>query len=769
MPLKTLFALAHLALLLLSLSSLTTAQTTANVLRGQVVDATTGEAIAKAKVIVQSSNQTNEASTTTDDAGFFVFNNLIADEIELTVSTVNYALLKRRITLTTNEETSVTLALSQEAATLKEEVTVSAAPFDPLTSNSVASEQRLTKTELAQTSSVIVSDPLRAAQALPGVVANDDFRSEFAVRGAGFDRLGLFVDDAQTDNFVYTVRGYNDTGSLSIINGDALESVALLAGAYPARYGDSTAGAVVLETREGNRVKRNVRVGASVTNVNGIIDAPFAGKRGAYLFSARKSFAGLITRRLQNEVEDTNPPPVVEFADGQGKIVYDLNQRHKLALSAIFGNFDLDVNIPRERLGINALSTSGSRNLLLNFAHIYAPNERTVINSRLIQTRIHFANRNRVNFTLDDGTRTQTGVRSDASFNFSNLPSHRFEVGFYLRSLGAEGSSSRTFFPSNTSENISLFDARSFEQGYYAQDAYTNERLNLTLSGGARIERSGRSDETFFMPRASLSYSFGRDLYRVRAGFGTYRQFPDFNELFGMNGNPNLKADRATHYNLSFERFFGERTRLLVETYNRTERRLAYSLTEPRIADNAFTFINFPFRNALDGYARGVEITAQRRSANGLTGFVSYAYSRTRLRDDALNTSFPSDFDQPHTVTVFANYRFTGTFNLSAQWRAGTGTPVTGFYREQDNRYFLSDRRNQARIPAYSRVDIRAAKTFLFDRFRLTLNGEVLNLLNRDNLRFIGFDGFDFNTGRVFGRLTRTLPVLPSAGVVIEF
>lgn len=767
MPRKTLFSLALPALLLLTFSSLATAQTTSNALRGQVVDATTGEAIAKAKVVVQSSNQSNELSTTTDDAGLFVFDNLTAGEIELTVSTVNYALLKRRITLEADEETSVTVALSQEAATLKEEVTVSVAPFDSLTSTAVASEQRLTKTELAQTSSVIVSDPLRAAQALPGVVANDDFRSEFAVRGAGFDRVGLFIDDAQTDNFVYTVRGFSDTGSLSIINGDALESVALLAGAYPARYGDSTAGAVVLETREGNRVKRNVRVGASVTNVNGIIDAPFANKRGAYLFSARKSFAGLITRRLQNEVEDTNPPPIVEFADVQGKIVYDLNQRHKLALSAIFGDFDLDVNIPREQLGINSLSTSGSRNSLLNFAHTYTPNERTVINSRFINTRLNFANRNRENSILDDGTRTQTGVRSDASFNLTRFPNHRLEAGIYLRSLGAEGSSARTL--SNTREIISLFDERSFEQAYYAQDSYTNERLNLTLTGGARVERSGRSDETFFMPRASLSYSFGEDLYRVRAGFGTYRQFPDFNELFGMNGNPNLKADRATHYNLSFERFFGQRTRLLVEAYNRTERRLAYSLTEPRIAGSTFDFINFPFRNALNGYARGIEITAQRRSANGLTGFVSYAYSRTRLRDDALNIRFPSDFDQPHTVTLFGNYRFTDTFNLSAQWRAGTGTPVTGFYRARDNNYFLSDTRNTARIPAYSRVDVRAAKTFLFDRFRMTLNGEVLNLLNRDNLRFIGFDGFDFNSGRVFGNLTRTLPILPSAGVVFEF
>jgi hypothetical protein len=45
----------------------------------------------------------------------------------------------------------------------------------------------------------------------------------------------------------------------------------------------------------------------------------------------------------------------------------------------------------------------------------------------------------------------------------------------------------------------------------------------------------------------------------------------------------------------------------------------------------------------------------------------------------------------------------------------------------------------------------------------------VLNLLNRNNLRYAGFDFFDPGTGRVFGQLDRVLPILPSAGVVIEF
>jgi hypothetical protein len=82
--------------------------------------------------------------------------------------------------------------------------------------------------------------------------------------------------------------------------------------------------------------------------------------------------------------------------------------------------------------------------------------------------------------------------------------------------------------------------------------------------------------------------------------------------------------------------------------------------------------------------------------------------------------------------------------------------------------YFLSVERNLERVPPYSRVDVRLSKAFLFNRWKLTVTGEVINLLNKQNVRYAGFDGFGFD-GRVFGQLDRLLPILPSAGVVIEF
>ena len=131
--------------------------------------------------------------------------------------------------------------------------------------------------------------------------------------------------------------------------------------------------------------------------------------------------------------------------------------------------------------------------------------------------------------------------------------------------------------------------------------------------------------------------------------------------------------------------------------------------------------------------------------------------------------SFVADTEQRHLLNTYASYRFTDTWNLSSVFRFGSGPPIPGFFRQVGSAFFLSDRRNEVRLPDYARLDVRLSKAFLFKRWKLTATGEVLNLLNRNNLRYAGFDGFEIGTGRVFGQLDRVLPILPSAGVVIEF
>jgi outer membrane receptor protein involved in Fe transport len=337
----------------------------------------------------------------------------------------------------------------------------------------------------------------------------------------------------------------------------------------------------------------------------------------------------------------------------------------------------------------------------------------------------------------------------------------------YIRRLNVDSLAQQFDFFGTTAFDEGTFKRSGTEQGYYVQDTWGDEKHHLNLTGGLRLEHSGVTRETKFSPRASFVWSID-DKWKVRAAAGRYYQFPDFNRMFGLFGNPALKSEASTHYSGSIERLIGNRTRIFAEVYDRQETNLFFSLNEPRLSGSLITFGGPPFQNSLNGYARGFELTVQRRSANKLAGWISYGYSRTRVTDDQDKIAFVSDSDQRHTVNVYGNYRFADTWNFSSEWRYGSGQPLTGFFGHDSAGYFLSTQRNQVRIPYYSRVDVRLSKAFLFKKAKLTLTGEVLNLLNHNNVRYAGFDLF-FSNGRIRGQLERVLPILPSAGIVIEF
>ena len=736
-------------------------QTRASVnVRGRVVDARTGEPIAKVRVIVSGS----DLSTTTNENGEFAFDNLPAGQIELYITTVTFGLVKKTITIAESNNPVFEIALNESAAALTENVTVSAGPFDRTEANA-PSEQSLNKRELQELSSVLVSDPLRAAQALPGVAANDDYRSEFAVRGAGFDRVGLYVDGILTDNFVHTIAGgYPDTGSLSVINADTVDSVTLLSSAFPARFGYRSGSILDVSTREGNRVKPAGRFTAALSGLGGVVDGPFDGGRGAYLFAARKSYLGYLVRRFNDQFDNTNNPPVLSFADGQGKLIYDITKEDQVGFSLILGDFTFDRNRDRDLLGFNQVFRGNTRNLMANgfWTRTLSPN--SFLQTRVFGLRSTFKNINRNDNTLQDGNRSQFGVRFDVSHQ---LNANRVEAGLYIRRLSVNSTNNFfDFFDGLPVDSIG-FDRNGVEQGYYLQNTWTNERHGLALTGGLRLEHSGATSETNLSPRGSFALTISQR-WKFRLGAGRYYQFPDFEQMFGRFGNPALKSEHATHFNAAVERLLGNRTRVVAEVFDREDRGLFFSLNEPRLFNGFVTFNEFPFQNSLKGHARGFELTVQRRSANRFGGWLSYAYARTELTDARDGLVFPSDADQRHTLNAYANYRFNDTWNLSSELRYGSGQPIPGFFGQDSQGYFLTAERNQTRVPFYNRVDVRLSKAFLFKRWKMTLTGEVLNVLNRRNVRYAGFDFFNFD-GRVFGQLDRVFPILPSAGVVIEF
>ena len=95
---------------------------------------------------------------------------------------------------------------------------------------------------------------------------------------------------------------------------------------------------------------------------------------------------------------------------------------------------------------------------------------------------------------------------------------------------------------------------------------------------------------------------------------------------------------------------------------------------------------NAPWLNSERGYSRGAQIFLQRRTANGFTGWISYAYGHAEIRDGDLGVSFPSDYDQRHTFNAYVSRRLRPTVNVSARFTYGSGMPLAGLLSRGNRR-----------------------------------------------------------------------------------
>ncbi|HYN08954.1 MAG TPA: TonB-dependent receptor [Vicinamibacterales bacterium] len=725
----------------------------AGVIRGVVLDRAGGSPIADVSVRIQDGPQ----AITTDAAGRFELRDVPPGTRTLLVSIVGFILVKRTLQVAAGETADVTVVLSEGTGTYSEHVMVTAGPFREQ-ERAVPAQQVLGSADIQNLRSLVTNDPLRTVQVLPGVSTGDDFRSEFAVRGSAFSHIVFTFDGIPAPFLLHTVQQVQDGGSVAMVNGDILDGIALLNGSYPQRYGNRLGAEVEFLMREGSRERRQARAGVSGTDASFVAEGPLdARKSGSWLISVRKSYLEYLLKRVSEEGDDFG----FGFSDVQAKVTKDVSSRHRLELSAVAGRSRLDVR--PELVDEEEVTDGRNAAVLLNAGWRFTPSDRFGLTQRIAVAANWFSNVNVNNLLLGDGGGSDVTWRADAVATRSK--GLTIEGGGQLQwqerheALGdVEGSK----FP--------ISDGRTFHGSAYGQIVWS-PTPRLTVTPGGRVDRWSLTSDTAGSPWVQVAWKLSRGL-ALRGGGGIHRQFAPISAVTGPFGNPDLRAERAYHVDIGVEQMFGA-TRWQVTIFNREERDvLRRDFDEFRLSDNPRFPVDTPgagpWHNALDGYARGVELLLQRRSTSGVSGWFSYSYGVNRYTDARTGETFDGDFDQRHTVNAYGVFRLTNRVSLAAKWRGGSNIPATGYWRREGERYFLGAQRNALRVPAYSRLDVRGNRTFHLGSRRLTLFVEILNLLGRENVR-VSSPSVNRRTTEVFELFQTMIPRVPSAGLLIEF
>jgi outer membrane cobalamin receptor len=459
-------------------------------------------------------------------------------------------------------------------------------------------------------------------------------------------------------------------------------------------------------------------------------------------------------------------PMAFGYMDAQGQVSYDLGRGHYLKARVLDGTSDFDRRRRQELLGLNASTSAGNRVTLAQTAWQYAPGVSLELRAHAAYMRESYENVNRLGRQLAHGRYGEWIGSAGGTWLWTRAAT--LEAGAEVRRVRTQGFADWYADPANHTR-VEANRGTTLLTGGYAQQSWSAWAGRLRLSAGARWDRASEGAAAI-SPNASAAWMPWRS-GRVQLSWGQYAQFPDAAELYSIYGNPRLLPARSTHAVAALEQRIGVSGRFRVQAYQRIERDLLFRPhLEARLAGRRIVPDNFqaPLANSMRGYARGIEFFAQRRTANRLTGWVSYSLGWARMRDGAAGASFFADQDQRHTVNAYLGYRIRPSVNLSTKWACGSGFPAPGYFERRGDAYFLSSQRNGARLQAYQRTDVRVNKSITFDRWKMTVYGEVVNVFNRKNYRFDSYDGYDI-AGRAYVSFSNMFPVLPSAGMMLEF
>ena len=644
------------------------------------------------------------------------------------------------------------------------------------------------------------NDVVRTAQLLAGVQSGADGFGGLSVRGGGVDQNLYLLDGVPVYNALH---GF---GVYSVYNSDAVSSVQLLRGDFPARYGGRLSSVLDVRIREGNMRNFAGQADLGLSSVGAWAEGPLVRERASFFVSARRSlfdyYSRPYTRRRRADRGESGEFGYF-FYDVNAKLNWRLNERNSLFVSVYNGGDRLDDVRGFEVTQVDTTFAVVQSDLLewgntvgvLRWTHQAGP--RLFIKSMAAFSRYRFDNE----ASYDVDRRLRDSLVEQQFFLYRYASNNRdlilkLEADYvpnsrhYLR-LGVEGIAHR-FQPGviDTSNTNGLLielggsfvnspPLRSEEINVFVEDDWQLGARWL-INGGLRWSNA-LVDATVYSnlePRLTVTHRVQRSVL-LRAAVSRVVQPLHLlsNSGIGLpldlwvSSTRRVPPQRAWQTSLRADYQPGTSWHFHLEAYYKRMRGLI-TFEEGVISSiNAFNWQDRIVRG--DGRAYGIEVQVTKKVGR-TTGWVNYAYTRSTRTYAELNggVAFPFQFDRPHSIKAVLTHRANDRWDYSAAFQYGSGMPFTiplqdllltipGF--EGQTVVQIPSVRNSLRLPANHRLDLSVAYRTGRQRNGRWIFG-VYNVYNRRNPIYVDIrsriDPATGETVRVFTQTT-LLPIFP--------
>ncbi len=605
------------------------------------------------------------------------------------------------------------------------------------------------------------SDLFRVLQLLPGVKAQSEISNGLYIRGGPPDQNLILLDD----NVIY-----NPThlfGFFSTFNTDAIKSVDLIKGGYPAEYGGRLNGVLDVTTREGDPLEFHGTTSLSLISARQTLEFPVPG--GSMLLSGRRTYIDefLNAVNAQKILGDTIRLPQYYFYDLNAKIDEHLGPADHLSFSGYLGGDHL------------YYPSNGYVELTLNWGNQLASAEWTHIFSDKLSARTFagysacssqsFGNITESPFEFDNGIQERS-VKEDVDWMPNAV--HDVRIGAGLSQFQFN------FYNTLGSTNKPLKDTGGVPDylSIYAQDEW-KVTDHITANYGLRAEWLDLANAMTIDPRLTIAYQLN-PLWSLKASTGIYHQFLHlvtageftFFDLW-IPGTAPLAPSKSTQYILELSGYPSEPTFLSCDLY--------YKKLDNIVEYNEAKFMSNSITELLPtgtGQAYGMELFLRERLAN-LTGWIGYTLSWVTEQIPELNNGrrFYPTYDERHDIQLVLSYKFSDHWTAGATWTYATGQAYTadiGYYHLAfdetgfDQNLDIPGAMGGERLPDYNRAD--ASLTYSFKMFGKDAKAslDVFNLYNHRNVWFRVVD-----TQKQPPQVSDVLllPIIPTLGLEVTY
>ena len=551
-------------------------------------------------------------------------------------------------------------------------------------------------------------DIIKAVLTLPGVKSVGEASSGFNVRGGSTDQNLILFNDGIL---------YNPThlfGIFSAFNPDVISEVELYKSSIPVEFGGRISSVLDVRGREGNSNKLEGSLGIGLLTSRFHLEGPISKGRTTFIMGGRTTYSNWILDLMP--AYSNYHGGHANFSDLNASFTHKVNDKNTVQAYAYWSrdgfSFSRDTSFRYSNLDVSMKwrSRLGSRLDL-------------VASAGYDQYGAQFDN----DFNEMSAYRIGVNIRqgfAKATFHYAAGSAHNFTYGASAVWYDLMPGELSPLHESTLVAARRLDTQNALEPALYFSDTWT-VTPELMLEGGVRVSGLAAFDPSKFYAnpeiRLSGKYSLRSNL-TLKAGFNTMSQYIhlisntssispiDSWQLSNAQIRPQTGWQAAS--GLYWTVGGGQADLSLEAYYKRTAHYLDYKsgatlMMNEHLADDLVETY---------GKAYGVELMAKRTSGK-LTGWVSYSYARSMLREmydrgvETINGGawYNAPHDKPHEAKMVANYKFTHRYSLSANLNYATGRPVTmpvGIYRYGGGWRLAYSDRNSYRIPDYFRLDL---------------------------------------------------------------